>query len=76
MNLRVQLALASVRQLRKALPKLTEEELRASLQTESETLRRKFIFTMLINRLGDLHRQKFIHQLKETYLCPVQKASS
>ncbi len=53
-------ALTSVRQLREILPELTEEEVLHVLNLEVQTLSRKHIIDLLVNRATQIYKE-YIH---------------
>jgi hypothetical protein len=73
---KLQLALVSIRELRRVIDKLTAEELHACLKFECESRRRKSVYDALIAKLAELNRQTFITHLKEKYKWHVAPRSS
>ena len=72
---KLQLALTSIRELRRVIDKFTAEELHACLKFECESRRRKSVYNALIAKLAELNRQTFITQLKEQYKWPAPTRS-
>lgn len=63
-------ALDSVAQLNEFLPKLTEEEVLACLDLESQSARRKSMIDRLISRAVRLNELKYASELNKKYRAP------
>ena len=66
----VQLALESYPSMISIISHMTEEELHAALQLESESMRRQSIMNRLIGRLVRINARNHKQQLKEQYNAP------